>query len=957
MADIEKQVAMKFESNVKDLSKDLVQCKQEILALKDAAKQLDKDFKNGVVSQDEYAAGLLAIEKTSKSLQDDLKILSTRSLKDLQSAFKDLGSTFKDAADTELVAKYKQELLNLSEQGNKLQEAFNNGKISQKEFANAMSALQEKTRGFENEITILSADSFKDLGTAFKSSVLGAKSLGEAFTNGVKVASNALKMLSANPYFLVIALAVMAIKKVFDALKQAIGQSDDASTSLAKAASLLKVPFNLLMKALQPVVVWIGKLADEFTNFANEVIPNAIRKIGEFMEKFSPYAWILKAFSVDVSDLADKIADSVESEMKRSQQVIDMMDKLEDKERQYSKEITANETKIAELRERAGDSEQYSAEQRKTFLEEATRLEIENTEKRKQLVLDRIAIMKLEWSTQEQLNDKQKNELVELENQIQKYDASLADSKRRLGKQIKSINKEIADSNQKLIEQQKQMLKQSQDAVRQLTLTNAKLILDQSKSYTDALNVLNIEENQFLEEQAQKAEDILTKLADPEITAEQRKNLKQQQMLLNQNTDLRLKEYEKQREDLEKHYKDTTDIVKLSEEIQLNLMEEGKNKDLAIAQNEYDEKRASLEASFTAEQKDTAEFEQLKIDLQEEFEKKKQEIEDSYAAEAEAKRKEQAQRQLEVQKEINNARIANMKDGYKKEVETENQRYSEQQAELKQRLADNLITQEEYNQLSEQLNIEHADNLKQLLTDEVDNVIRATSNMLSSVADVFGNIASVFEQEYKNIIDGKDELSESEKSEAIAALERQKQALQAQFVMQQAQALGNALIAASSAAAQSGLGAPIAFAAVLASLTAGIIANITSLKSSLGQIDQQIDEVRNMPSKYATGGYVEGAGSSTSDSIPARLSNGESVINARSTSMFYDLLSRINVAGGGVAFPNAQNSPILRFSSGGVANNNQQMITALKEAIKDVQPVVSVKEITKVQNRIKAKEI
>lgn len=957
MADIEKQVAMKFESNVKDLSKDLVQCKQEILALKDAAKQLDKDFKNGVVSQEEYAAGLLAIEKTSKSLQDDLKILSTRSLKDLQSAFKDLGSTFKDAADTELVAKYKQELLNLSEQGNKLQEAFNNGKISQKEFANAMSALQEKTRGFENEITILSADSFKDLGTAFKSSVLGAKSLGEAFTNGVKVASNALKMLSANPYFLVIALAVMAIKKVFDALKQAIGQSDDASTSLAKAASLLKVPFNLLMKALQPVVVWIGKLADGFTNFANEVIPNAIRKIGEFMEKFSPYAWILKAFGVDVSDLADKIADSVESEMKRSQQVIDMMDKLEDKERQYSKEITANETKIAELRERAGDSEQYSAEQRKAFLEEATRLEIENTEKQKQLVLDRIAIKKLEWSTQKQLNDEQKNGLVELENQIQKYDASLADSKRRLGKQIKSINKEIADSNQKLIEQQKQMLKQSQDAVRQLTLTNAKLILDQSKSYTDALNVLNIEENQFLEEQAQKAEDILTKLADPKITAEQRKNLKQQQMLLNQNTDLRLKEYEKQRADLERHYKDTTDIVKLSEEIQLNLMEEGKNKDLAIAQKEYDEKRASLEASFTAEQKDTAEFNQLLIDLQEELEKKKQEIEDSYAAEAEAKRKEQAQHQLEVQNEINNARIANMKDGYKKEVETENQRYSEQQAELKQRLADNLITQEEYNQLSEQLNIEHADNLKQLLTDEVDNVIRATSNMLSSVADVFGNIASVFEQEYQNIIDGKDELSECEKSEAIAALERQKQALQAQFVMQQAQALGNALIAASSAAAQSGLGAPIAFAAVLASLTAGIIANITSLKSSLGQIDQQIDEVRNMPSKYATGGYVEGAGSSTSDSIPARLSNGESVINARSTSMFYDLLSRINVAGGGVAFPNAQNSPILRFSSGGVANNNQQMITALKEAIKDVQPVVSVKEITKVQNRIKAKEI
>ena len=53
---------------------------------------------------------------------------------------------------------------------------------------------------------------------------------------------------------------------------------------------------------------------------------------------------------------------------------------------------------------------------------------------------------------------------------------------------------------------------------------------------------------------------------------------------------------------------------------------------------------------------------------------------------------------------------------------------------------------------------------------------------------------------------------------------------------------------------------------------------------------------------FSTGGYVSGEGTSTSDSISARLSNGESVINARSTSMFAPLLSAINEAGGGVRF-------------------------------------------------------
>lgn len=54
--------------------------------------------------------------------------------------------------------------------------------------------------------------------------------------------------------------------------------------------------------------------------------------------------------------------------------------------------------------------------------------------------------------------------------------------------------------------------------------------------------------------------------------------------------------------------------------------------------------------------------------------------------------------------------------------------------------------------------------------------------------------------------------------------------------------------------------------------------------------------------KLAAGGMVSGPGTGTSDSIAAQLSNGESVINAKSTSMYAPLLSAINVAGGGKAF-------------------------------------------------------
>lgn len=62
---------------------------------------------------------------------------------------------------------------------------------------------------------------------------------------------------------------------------------------------------------------------------------------------------------------------------------------------------------------------------------------------------------------------------------------------------------------------------------------------------------------------------------------------------------------------------------------------------------------------------------------------------------------------------------------------------------------------------------------------------------------------------------------------------------------------------------------------------------------------------------FASGGYVSGPGSSTSDSIPAQLSNGEYVINAAATKKHRALLEAINTgtvgkfaAGGPVSMPN-----------------------------------------------------
>lgn len=82
--------------------------------------------------------------------------------------------------------------------------------------------------------------------------------------------------------------------------------------------------------------------------------------------------------------------------------------------------------------------------------------------------------------------------------------------------------------------------------------------------------------------------------------------------------------------------------------------------------------------------------------------------------------------------------------------------------------------------------------------------------------------------------------------------------------------------------------------------------------------------------KFSMGGLVEGQGSLASDNIMAYLSPGESVINARSTSMFKPLLSSINQMGGGARFSGG-------ITSNGVDQTQMAMMGLMKGGNK--QPI------------------
>lgn len=125
-----------------------------------------------------------------------------------------------------------------------------------------------------------------------------------------------------------------------------------------------------------------------------------------------------------------------------------------------------------------------------------------------------------------------------------------------------------------------------------------------------------------------------------------------------------------------------------------------------------------------------------------------------------------------------------------------------------------------------------------------------------------------------------------------------------------------------------------------------LVAIATTITTILANVASAISTVKS--AKFAHGGLVSGAGTATSDSIPARLSNGESVMTAAATSMFAPALSAFNQIGGGV--------PIVVHSPAEQMGQEFLAAAVAKGMAAAPAPVVSVEEIDRVGRRVKALE-
>lgn len=205
--------------------------------------------------------------------------------------------------------------------------------------------------------------------------------------------------------------------------------------------------------------------------------------------------------------------------------------------------------------------------------------------------------------------------------------------------------------------------------------------------------------------------------------------------------------------------------------------------------------------------------------------------------------------------------------------------------------------------------------------EDYDETLR--SKRLGSAAKAFGQLADAF-----------DEMGEHNKAFAKMS----KVLALAEIAINTGKAIAAGVAQAQSVPFPANLAAIATTIATIVANTASAISTVKSAKFAKGG-----------KVEYASGGNVVGKGSGTSDSISARLSNGESVNTALATSMFAPIYSALNQMGGGV--------PINAASTSESAIGEAMLARAVARGVQAMpNPVVSVAEINRVGTRVQVLE-
>lgn len=680
------------------------------------------------------------------------------------------------------------------------------------------------------------------------------------------------------------------------------------TTGWIKVLKLLKVA--LLGTGIGVLIVALGSLVSWFTKTqkgveaANKIMGALGATVNVLIDRAGKLGSALvnlftgnfKQAGNDAKSIFAGIGDEIVNETKQAWKLAEVLNEIDKREVMLSMSRAANRAEIEKLK-KAADDQTLSTQERIKAAEKAAAMEKEDLKIQTDLAKARIANMlgytKVTKEALKTIEDMQKGAIT-ADEAIGKIgiSESTIDDLRKLSEEVNRLSELEESSYTRQTEQQNTL-----NSIRQEGADKAKEAkqteLEAVRAAEDAMLALVKDKREQARKEielnySRQIEDLQISLKQEEnLTAKAREAINAKIKALLQQKSMELSKLSD--EELKKELENRLKMISL----QLESVKEG-------SEQEYQLKIQQLQAQQEAELTSTEQTEEMKLAIKAKYNTKIDEL--ATAHEQNIINKQQEAMRIRFETEIAQA--------YDNEEEILRIRMEQKKAELDslQQMEGESI--EAFNLRKLEAQNAYLESKKELSDKEIEIETKKTE-ALSALA---GNLSNLINQAAGD----NEEMARLAKVLAIA-----------EIAIAQGVAIAQAVKTATSSSA-TWIDMLVAIGTVVSAVTAVMGTAMKSVKSA----------------KFAEGGLVTGPGTGTSDSIPAQLSNGESVITAKATSMFAPILSSFNMMGGGV--------PINVTATNNQTLGEDMLARAVaKGMMMAPAPVVSVEEFTSVANRIK----
>lgn len=916
------EIKVRYDDAIRKIS----EYRSQLDILKKVEKTLKEDLEAGRITRDAYNLKLTesklasqqyteAIRIINKEIQNNIKAEKEQqgSLVSLRASLSNLTKQYDEMSESERKSASGQDLeIHINAITDKLKQAeegtqrfYRNVGNYQKSFEEALSPLKKQLDKVRETYISMSESERKSAS-------------GEEMRNHIKSIEDQLKSTSeAGGKFQDELLSLAGVQGgLLGSISNSVGGIESMSQAfMAGKAAVSAFSKQLLALIANPIIAIIAGIALVITGLVKAInsSEDATNRISVLI---SPFKKILDGLLHTIQFVAGAILSVVEAGAKLNNWISTQLEKLplvgdaikdinesnreaiklakekidiESQSRKNEVQNAKDALEVSKLRNLAKDKEKYTSNQRLQFIKEANKLEEEQSKRNVEIAERKLKALQIESNWAEN-NAETNRELAKLEADVYKARKEYFDKTR-----------ELKEQENTLIQEESAKEKAKADAIKNAAKEKAQAIKEQKDKEREAIRQAEDSLLSLVKDEAEKRKK--------EISISYNREIEDLKLKLSEESNLTAKAKDAIRETIKNKEKQLqVELSKLKDEqLQKDIEQRQKLIELELAsvksgsEQEYQLKMQQLISQREMELSNTELTEQMKLAIKAKYDKQMDDL--VTQRESDTLKKQQDAIRLRFETEIAQARDNEMEALQIKMEQKKSELDSLQQLEGESIEAFNLRKVEIENSFLD---------AKQELADKETQIEQAK---YQAAADITGALSSLA-----------DAASEHSKELAIAS----KVLALAEIAINTGKAIAAGVAQAQSVPFPGNI---VAVATTVATVMANIATAIKTVKSA----------------KFATGGYVSGPGTGTSDSIPAKLSNGESVITARATSMFAPLLSSFNMMGGGV--------PINVTASSNQTLGEDMLARAVAKGVQMMpRPVVSVEEISSVSNRVEVLE-